>query len=1404
MLGDVARHFLGRKSLKDHPAWLPFLRQLPAPLLPPVFEVHALLGRAGDAASLAQHPAQIEEAIRLCLEDRQPDALRQGLILAEQLANKDRIGSIHQALGQVLAEAGDWSGALLHYRVAGNEPEQSLCHEKLGDLWEALRLCPIADEARRLRLIERLEQQALETAGRGDVNAAMAALTNLRRLLIKEGTASGACLALQGILERHRAEVLRAGRQSLQKRLADAATPQPHREELLALCAFEELAGEWGEAALVLEKTGDPGDRLRASQLWEKDERYGEAVRSLGPLCDRQEVQLRMAQLREAGGDAAGAAALFEVVLRWSDARRAYEAAGQWAEAARCYRQEHGEARALEAPEFANLLAKAERIDELLQLYLKSLDQTPSNPTVLNRLGALVRERGSQIQSPQLRALAAARLAKVVTSDLRQRFEKTAGDLVDQARAEVQKRYGRIWGMDLGTSKSAVSLFDLENGVAVICPHKRQPHFPSTLAIDKSGNEIVGLDALEQLRPDLRGCIERSKRSMGTRKVYRIADRHFSPEEVAARLLTHGKGIAEAFLRDEVCQRVMQLARQSLGEECSVEWIGDKSWIDRMTIPVPDAVVTVPAYFNFDQRRATRDAAEIAGIKVHRLVAEPTAACLSAGLSRRVQGKMLIVDLGAGTLDVSYLDASLDKGGGVYDVEQVFGDTQFGSSDMDSAIEQALIDRLKSAGLPEPTGIDRRRLRAAAEQMKIALSTSQNATYDLVSFAGRDRVVLELSAIQLEDLLKPHLERLEAVCRQAVGLPLDHLVLVGGPMFSPIIRARIERLVGRKADAVVDPRTAVAMGAACQGAMLSNHGQVPFLLLDVTPFALGVLTHEGASRKPTVTFHIPRGTSIPHQNRRLYVTTEDNQPAVDVHVFQGIGDSTEPAANKRLGLFRLDGLLPTKAGETKIDISFEIDANGLLEVIARNEKTGKKQSSRFEDTLWLSPSERNDMTERMTKGQRWAGERAELSASARQLRALLEKLLALEAEDAAKTWQRHFESFQRSQKSPSFGHLDAADQALLAEMYNGGQVSCDQFLLELDRVRNLPARCQRFLDAEREVNLLAAEADLETHLRNLRELGRQLEGQLNEALNKLEPLSVRFQHWRAALVHCGTLHADPRDRMVACHEAGEWQRAVDAYSQAFSDTPAAEVPLAMMKRHLDALARLGRRAAYRQVLADQGQRLNLRDLQFDRLNEFVRHVVPGIAWLFVRDLGTGSGFLAAPTLVVTNRHVILDGERPTTPDRVVVHVGGVPCRVAQIHLPPGREVDLAVLELREPANGPPVRVGYSGLVEVGEQVLVMGFPVPEGESFEENLLLDHGIVNRMRNRPDRRGREFELGLRISPGMSGGPVFNDQGEVIAVSSFVRYLQPGGQQGPILDKSSHAIAVDALRELLPLPW
>lgn len=275
--------------------------------------------------------------------------------------------------------------------------------------------------------------------------------------------------------------------------------------------------------------------------------------------------------------------------------------------------------------------------------------------------------------------------------------------------------------------------------------------------------------------------------------------------------------------------------------------------------------------------------------------------------------------------------------------------------------------------------------------------------------------------------------------------------------------------------------------------------------------------------------------------------------------------------------------------------------------------------------------------------------------------------------------------------------------------------------------------------------------------------------------------------------------------MRACHDAGDWQHALDAYAIAWAAPLLAEVPLDAVRRRLDCLAQLGRRDAYRQVVGDQRDRLSLRDPHYDRLNEFGRHVRPSIAWVRVRGLGTGSGFLAAPNLVVTNRHVVCDEDGAAARERIVVHLGGGAQTVERIRFPPDPDIDLAILELApsgKSAPTEPVRVGYSGLVEVGERVLAIGFPLPEGESVEENLLLDHGIMNRIRTRTNRR--EFELGVKVSSGMSGGPIFNDRGEVVAVITFVRYQTTDGPRGVILDRSSHAIAVDALHPLLPPPW
>ncbi|HEX2670862.1 MAG TPA: serine protease, partial [Polyangiaceae bacterium] len=442
-------------------------------------------------------------------------------------------------------------------------------------------------------------------------------------------------------------------------------------------------------------------------------------------------------------------------------------------------------------------------------------------------------------------------------------------------------------------------------------------------------------------------------------------------------------------------------------------------------------------------------------------------------------------------------------------------------------------------------------------------------------------------------------------------------------------------------------------------------------------------------------------------------------------------------------------------------------------------------------------------TDRLTKSRRWAGEREEPLNLARTLTTLVEKLQELERQQPAAIWQTQFETWQGLQRQ-SFENLPPAELNLLGEMYNGGLAARDRFVLELDRARNLLPRVQRFVDAASSINLFAAEADVEKELRNLQELGSQLEAQTRNALTTLEPMAARFQRWIATMAHCATLFSDPRDRLSACHDAGDWLGAINAFNEAFTSTSPADVPLSAVRRKLDGLARIPRRDEYRRALAEHRERLSLRDLHFDRLNEFCKHVEPAIAWVFVEGQATGSGFLAGADLVVTNLHVIVTGERPTAPDKITVHLGGASRSVKGMSFPARSGIDLVVLQLAARVDVRPLRVGYGSLIEVGERVLAIGFPLPEGNSFEENLLLDHGIVNRIRTRPDTGGRELELGLRIFPGMSGGPVFSDRGEVVAVSTFVRYMSAGGQQGTFVDKSSHAIAATPIHDLLPRPW
>jgi molecular chaperone DnaK len=472
-------------------------------------------------------------------------------------------------------------------------------------------------------------------------------------------------------------------------------------------------------------------------------------------------------------------------------------------------------------------------------------------------------------------------------------------------------------GIDLGTSNSAAAV--LRGGRPVMIPSAEGVSlggkaFPSFVAIMQDGTMLIGEPARRQASANPEGTATAFKRRMGRREKIRLRDREFSPEQLSAFLLGKIKSDAEAFL----------------GE------------------PVKQAVVTVPAYFDDNQRAATRDAATIAGLEVMRLVNEPTAAALAYGLDRLGQElRVAVIDLGGGTLDVTIMEF----GKGVFEVKATSGDTQLGGTDMNQAIFDYLADRFR-----EQSGIDVRadrkaaaRLLEAAEIAKIELSNA-NASHISLPYigavAGEARnLEMDLTRSEMERIVRPVIERCRRPVEQALAdariMPqqAERVVFVGGPTRMPVVRQFFEGIFGRKAEMGVDPMECVAAGAAIQAGVLAGDVK-DILLVDVTPLTLGVETLGGVA-----TPLIARNTPVPVKKTEVFTTAADMQTSVTIHVFQG--ERPMAADNTALGEFNLDGLAPAPRGVPKIDVTFDIDASGILDVSARDAATGRAQSIRI-------------------------------------------------------------------------------------------------------------------------------------------------------------------------------------------------------------------------------------------------------------------------------------------------------------------------------------------------------------------------------------------------------------------------------------------------------------------------
>lgn len=507
----------------------------------------------------------------------------------------------------------------------------------------------------------------------------------------------------------------------------------------------------------------------------------------------------------------------------------------------------------------------------------------------------------------------------------------------------------KIIGIDLGTSNSAASY--MEAGKPKMIPSAEGTTlvggkaFPSYVAFTKEGPPrldgesrlgelLVGEPARRQAVANPEGTITSAKRKMGTNHIYKILGKEYKPEQISAFIL----------------QKVKKDAEMYLGQK------------------IEKAVITVPAYFNDSQRQATKDAGTIAGLEVIRLVNEPTAACLAYGLDK-VKGKdqqVLIFDFGAGTLDVTIMNF----GQGVFEVKSTSGDTQLGGTDMDETIIDYIISEFR-----KKEGVDLKndkmamqRVKEAGEKAKIELSsvleTEINLPFITATSEGPKHMIMKITRAKLEELVEPIIKKCQGPVERALEdaklqpREIEKVILVGGPTRMPMVQKFIENIFGQKIERGVDPMECVAMGAAIQGAILAGEEEVKeVLLLDVTPLTLGIETL-GAIMTPLIN----RNTTIPTSKSQVFSTAADSQTSVEIHVLQG----ERPMANdnRTLGRFILDGIPPAPRGIPQVEVTFDIDANGILNVSAKDKATNKSRSIRIESSSGLS----KDEIEKMKRG----------------------------------------------------------------------------------------------------------------------------------------------------------------------------------------------------------------------------------------------------------------------------------------------------------------------------------------------------------------------------------------------------------------------------------------------------
>ena len=1158
-------------------------------------------------------------------------------------------------------------------------------------------------------------------------------------------------------------EILLQGRKYYDQQLTTASSEDEIRNLYKDRVKLEEKAGKFEEAGKIAEEVLK--DLKLASLLYEKANLFNRAIHATAESIEKQKdepsAKIRLAELHEKGGNLLSAAQLYEQGALFDKAFALYEKLQNFPKAIDCYKKTSNPDKHV----LAGLYIKAEEFEKAVEIYLQSdifsdLEKAMSIAKTYNLTTHLkeINEKISKYLSGS-------------ESDLKKYFT--------DAKDQIKSSYSPVLGVDFGTTNSVGAIFNRQSKEAEIITVPgagSRDYEPSFFGVDEDNHPIFGEKARLRSLTAPNCVVARIKRTLGEGRSFSVGNKSYKSEEIAAKIIQKIKLNAEAYLKSKIEIRFRELLQANnlrFPEEKLSEFFNRQDDF----IHLQDVVLTVPAYFNDNQKRATRDSAEIAGLRVLRLLHEPTAAALAYGYHKSYSGKLAVVDLGGGTLDISILEV----GEGVYDIQNISGDIKLGGSDVDAELLQYAISDIKRnqnitiTERDHPVEISR--LRDSCENAKINLSSLESYTMELTHFLNKPQYTLTLTRKELERISKSFLQRIRDTVEKAIkeyGGTVDHFLLVGNATKMPAVIDIVKSVIRARHLPDINPGSVVASGAALEGAILLGDLKKD-LLLDVVPYSLGIsiLKKDSKIGEEEMSRLIDRNTTIPTSKSSEYTTTKDNQTGVNIRIYQG--ESYEPGKNYFLGDFHLEGIMPAPAGTPKIEVKFDIGADCILTVTAIDKGTNKQQSIRIEGAVTLSPSEKAGLKKYFTESENIYPLEKKIEAVKIDIDRLFDSFekSAQAAEQGIKDFTELFH--EKVEMNARFYKATAEQTRIIQSMFS----QKDQLLYALQRYKdeanstrkNLQQVLSKHLDfSDKEVI-----AKLQERLNALSKFKESL-AHTNDSLEK-EALHIIIEWIQILKTMDPDIEKMSPVKVANYHfVAGRFGKAREIIeAMATGPDGLSEDAFQLLLR---CIVRLCLREEYRETHKKFGNVFKLVYPDFNRLDSFLTSVDNSVYMIQVQSQQgsfVGSGFSIAPNLIATNRHVV---EGATAQNIRVV-------RKTKTFAVTGVEVDpvndLAILRVDESLT--PFRLGEFNFVAPGEQVLALGFPSPSSNVHSENIYISRGIVNSIRNINVSPERVIFIDAKIGRGMSGGPLINDLGEVIGIITLIRYEVEQSDKGAI---------------------